>query len=141
MLEGKNRNIVFDIGNVLLKFNPNANLQNSVSPIEENIKILAILAKTYQVFAITDASIDQIKFEMKTFNFYGKFVDVLISDECNLNKNTPGIYQYFLEKHNLKAEETVFSVIIGSSLSVTALILAAEISRSYTSARCIRISS
>lgn len=102
------KNIIFDIGNVLLKFDPNAKLESSVSPIKENIEMLEDLYKKYQVYAITDASLEQINFEKNHFNFYSKFKSVLTGAECNLEKNSPAIYQYFLEKNDLKAEETVF---------------------------------
>lgn len=102
------KNIIFDIGNVLLKFDPNAKLESSVFAIKENIELLESLYKMYHIYAITDASIEQIGFEKKHFDFYSKFKSVLISAECNLDKNTPEIYKYFLEKNELKAEECVF---------------------------------
>ncbi len=108
MTEKKIRNIIFDIGNVLLKFDPKAKLQSSVSPMGDNIQMLEDLSKNYHVYAITDSGIEQVKFEVKHFDFYAKFKDVLIAAECNLMKNTPEIYQHFLIKHSLIAEETVF---------------------------------
>ena len=57
------KNIIFDIGNVLLKFDPDASPDNSVSPVSENIKLLEALSKYYKIYAITDASLEQIKFE------------------------------------------------------------------------------
>lgn len=108
MKKSKIKNIIFDIGNVLLKFDPKAKLKDSVSPLGESIEMLKGLSKNYHVYAITDASVEQVNFEVKNFDFYTEFKDILIATECNLNKNNPKIYQYFLKKHSLMAEETFF---------------------------------
>lgn len=102
------KNIIFDIGNVLLRFDAKAKLESSVLPITKNIKMLEDLSRNYYIYAITDASIQQVNFEKSIFDFFNKFRDILISDECHLSKNTPEIYNLFINKHKLLAEETVF---------------------------------
>lgn len=100
--------IIFDIGNTLLKFIPNVPIEHSVTPIVASIKLLKKLSKKYQIFAVTDASLEQIDYELYNFEFFMYFEDLIISEKCDLKKCDPKIYHYIIKKHNLNAIECVF---------------------------------
>jgi len=101
------KNIIFDIGNVLLEFRVSMYVERSMLPIEKSIIILEKLRKHYRLFAITDASIDQIRFAQGEFPFFAWFTDV-ITAEVGLRKNDPAIYRYCVKKHNLIPGECLY---------------------------------
>lgn len=102
------KNIIFDIGNVLLKFHPNQPLEKSVSPITQNISLLEPLSKKYTLFALSDAPVKQMNFEMQKFDFFQKFEEVILSQNLGFEKNDSALYAYFLEQKKCLGSECLF---------------------------------
>ena len=108
-------NIFFDIGNVLLKFNLDAPIEidtpieSLVKPVTDNVQLLEKLSKKYKIFAITDASLEQIEYEIKTFDFFEKFTDIIISEKCGFKKTDPEIYTFAAQKNSLIPNQCVFT--------------------------------
>ena len=106
--------IIFDIGNVLLELNPTYNFHFNHDPqgpyriIPESIDLLNDLSAKYLLYAITDASLELLTQEWSTFDFYRKFKDIVTATEAKHPKSNPKLFKYFLEKHQLTAEECVF---------------------------------
>ncbi len=101
------KNIIFDVGGVLLR--PTENSEDiSFNPIEENVGILKYLQTRRRLFCITDASIEQVSSEIKKFDFFKYFEDIIISDECGFKKDSASIYVHCIIKHNLAASATLF---------------------------------
>ncbi|NRB10923.1 MAG: HAD-IA family hydrolase [Rickettsiaceae bacterium] len=101
-------NIFYDIGNVLLKFNPNLPLELSVTPIDANILLMEQLSTKYKIFAVTDATRELIDFEIKNFDFFNSFQEVITSEESRFAKNDPGIYRFIVTKFNFAPEKCLF---------------------------------
>jgi HAD superfamily hydrolase (TIGR01509 family) len=106
--------IIFDIGNVLLELNPTYHFsldpkaQSVYQIIPESVALLNKLSADYLIYAITDASPEVLNQEWSTFDFHQKFRDIVTSTEAKYPKSNPQLFKYFLEKHQLIAEECVF---------------------------------
>ncbi len=101
------KNLIFDIGGVLLKV-VSKNNGIKVAPIEENMSLLCQYKKNYRLFCITDAPLSQVEFEMEKFGFFQVFEDIIISEQVGLNKDDPEIYRHVCNKHGLISEKTIF---------------------------------
>lgn len=102
------KNIIFDIGNVLLKFYPNNPMEDSVIPIVKNVEVLLSLSENYRLIALSDAPVEQIEFEIKKFPFFKVFEEIMLSQNLGFEKNDPLLYAYLLQQKELIPNECVF---------------------------------
>lgn len=83
--------------------------ENSLSLVESCVNLideLRILNK--KNYCLTNMTQETYIYLNNKYNFWKKFDDVFISAELNLRKPDPEIFEYVLERHNLKANETIF---------------------------------
>ena len=102
------KNIFFDIGNVLLKFDPLASLEQSVAPIAPNISLLKKLSKGYNLFSLTDASPEQLAYEVKTFPFFSLFQEIINAKVEGYSKSDPLVYRFTAERLHVTPTSCLF---------------------------------
>lgn len=102
------KNIIFDIGGVLIEFKISMYIERAMLPIEANVRLVEKLSKQYRLFAITDASQAQIHYSIQNFPFFSLFQDILIASEVGLRKNNAALYQHFVEQQQLIPDECLY---------------------------------
>lgn len=64
--------------------------------------------KGYNLFALTNNTIQLMRFLKERYSFWSLFKETVVSAEIGLRKPDPAIFTYLLEKHALNPKETVF---------------------------------
>ena len=78
-------------------------------PVAGSIELLEKLKQTgVNLYAITDNVKEIMEYHKNNSNFLHYFKDVIVSADICILKPDIRIYQYLLDKHNLKAEESLF---------------------------------
>lgn len=90
-------------------FNLMDKIEDSLIPLAGSFELLDKLHKVnIPLYSITDNVIEFIEHFKTKYDFWPKFIDVIVSAEVGFLKPNPEIYQILLNKHNLKAEECLF---------------------------------
>lgn len=153
------KNIIFDLGNVLISFNPkdytdnekflkevfgspewlmldrgtlsygeakeifkkrvpevaeqidsmfNSNFAGLLQPIKENVSLLPLLKKNYNLYILSNFHKDSFEEVYNNYEFFKNFKGKVVSCYCHLLKPEKEIYEEILNKFSLNPEETVF---------------------------------
>jgi putative hydrolase of the HAD superfamily len=60
------------------------------------------------LYALTNNTREIVVYHRQNTDLIGLFDDVMVSADIGLRKPDPAIYQHMLDKHRLKAQDTVF---------------------------------
>lgn len=84
-------------------------LEESLVLIDKMESLLFDLsAKGYNLFALTNNTLQLMRFLKERYSFWSLFKETVVSAEIGMRKPEPAIFKYLLEKHILNPKETVF---------------------------------
>ena len=90
-------------------FNLMSKLEDSLVLIDKMETLLFDLsAEGYNLFALTNNTIQLMRFLKERYSFWHLFKETVVSAEIGMRKPDPAIFKYLLEKHTLNPNETVF---------------------------------
>jgi 2-haloacid dehalogenase len=78
------------------------------SEISETVSLLYNLKKKYKIFGLTNWSAETITIAYDRFAFFKEFDGIVVSGQEKIIKPDKRIYQLLLDRHNIKAENTIF---------------------------------
>lgn len=84
-------------------------IKESLVPLEGSFELLdELYAKGIPLYSITDNVNEIVAFLKARYNFFNKFLGVVISSELGVLKPSPLIYKHLIDSYHLIPEETVF---------------------------------
>ncbi|WP_375327191.1 HAD family hydrolase [Candidatus Tisiphia endosymbiont of Nemotelus uliginosus] len=84
-------------------------VKRSLTPIDGSIELLNnVYDLGMPLYSITDNVREIVSFLKQKYNFFEKFIDIIVSAELGLLKPSKDIYLYLINKYKLIPEETVF---------------------------------
>lgn len=72
------------------------------------ILLLDLSTQGYNLFALTNNTIQLMRFLKERYSFWHLFKEIVVSAEIGICKPNPAIFQYIIEKHKLSPNETIF---------------------------------
>lgn len=84
------------------------NVRTSLVPLEESIALLKRLQGEYELYALTDNTLDIMAYLKKQHDIWPLFKGIVVSAEIGHLKPSEAIYRYLLDTYGLVADETVF---------------------------------
>ena len=76
--------------------------------IEPSERVLRMLKPHYPIYGLTNWSAETIPIAYKKYDFFNLLDGIVVSGDEKLIKPDPKIYQVLLDRHNLKANESLF---------------------------------
>jgi 2-haloacid dehalogenase len=76
--------------------------------ISETVSLLYNLKKKYKIFGLTNWSAETITIAYDRFSFFKEFDGIVVSRQEKIIKPDKKIYQLLLDRHKIKAENTIF---------------------------------
>lgn len=88
-------------------------LNNFSAELTPNPDALRIVQKIYdsqqhKLYVLSNMHLSAVDYIEREYNFWHLFEGVVFSSRLKMIKPEPGIYNYLLNKYNLKAEESIF---------------------------------
>jgi len=76
--------------------------------IPETVSLLHKLKEKYNIFGLTNWSVETITIAYERFPFFKEFNGIVVSGEEKMIKPDKRLYHLLLDRYNLKAENTIF---------------------------------
>ena len=84
-------------------------VKNSLTPVDGSFELLeAIYDLGIPLYSITDNVKEIVSFLKNKYDFFDKFIGVIVSADIGVLKPSEKIYQHLLDQYQLKPQETVF---------------------------------
>lgn len=84
-------------------------LEESLTLVDKMETLLFDLSdKGYSLFALTNNTIQLMRFLRERYSFWSLFKETVVSAEIGIRKPDPAIFKYLLDKHALNPNETIF---------------------------------